>query len=300
MLLVQRVLVLQAHLKARLIVRNLRFSATADHIRAAFLRYGASPLITHIHVPMAAASAPAAGAASDSDSSDDEEEGTGKGEEGADGKPARKPRNRGFAFVEFVSRAEAEVSLNRMTWTPPAAGAASAASGGATSGGGVVDGPRKIHKREVAVDWVLDKEEAAAAAAAKKLAAEEAAAADAAATTDAARDDDGAVAAADGDDDGSGSDEEDAEAEAEEDESGSDDDADADDAASASASGPVYKSEAVEAGTTLFLRNLPFDATDTDVYTAMKVFGPLRYARVVMDRDMGWSKGEWWWGWQRG
>lgn len=40
-----------------------------------------------------------------------------------------------------------------------------------------------------------------------------------------------------------------------------------------------------DVGTTLFIRNVPFDATDADLRALFRTFGPLRYARIVVSRD---------------
>ncbi|KAF2102841.1 RNA-binding domain-containing protein [Rhizodiscina lignyota] len=44
-------------------------------------------------------------------------------------------------------------------------------------------------------------------------------------------------------------------------------------------------------GTTLFIRNLPFVCTDEDLYDHFRQFGPLRYARVVLDPNTERSRG---------
>ena len=49
--------------------------------------------------------------------------------------------------------------------------------------------------------------------------------------------------------------------------------------------------EDVHEGKTLFVRNIPFDATEDDLHRAFRRFGKLRYARLVMDRSSGLSKG---------
>ncbi|KAH6909904.1 hypothetical protein BKA70DRAFT_1275304, partial [Coprinopsis sp. MPI-PUGE-AT-0042] len=48
---------------------------------------------------------------------------------------------------------------------------------------------------------------------------------------------------------------------------------------------------APEAGTTLFVRNVPYEATDDELRTLFRAFGPLRYARITMDHDSGRSRG---------
>ena len=59
-----------------------------------------------------------------------------------------------------------------------------------------------------------------------------------------------------------------------------------------SADGDASKAQTVEAGTTLFVQNLPFDATSAQLRDALSVFGGVRYAQVVMDRELNRSKGE--------
>ena len=44
-------------------------------------------------------------------------------------------------------------------------------------------------------------------------------------------------------------------------------------------------------GSTLFIRNIPFEATEPDLTQLFRAFGPLRYARLTMDKITGRSKG---------
>ncbi|KAH7338464.1 hypothetical protein B0J17DRAFT_695265 [Rhizoctonia solani] len=46
-----------------------------------------------------------------------------------------------------------------------------------------------------------------------------------------------------------------------------------------------------DVGTTLFVRNVPFEATEEDLRTLFRAFGPLRYARITMDHETGRSRG---------
>ncbi|EAU86772.1 ribosomal processing [Coprinopsis cinerea okayama7 len=46
-----------------------------------------------------------------------------------------------------------------------------------------------------------------------------------------------------------------------------------------------------ESGTTLFIRNVPWEATEDDLRTLFRAFGPLRYARITMDPETGRSRG---------
>ncbi|KAN0063566.1 RNA recognition motif-containing protein [Thecaphora frezii] len=46
-----------------------------------------------------------------------------------------------------------------------------------------------------------------------------------------------------------------------------------------------------EEGTTLFVRNLPFQATEEELKSVFRHFGPLRYAKITMDKATNRSKG---------
>ncbi|KAL5532390.1 NOP4 [Sanghuangporus sanghuang] len=46
-----------------------------------------------------------------------------------------------------------------------------------------------------------------------------------------------------------------------------------------------------DVGTTLFVRNLPFDATEDELRVLFRTFGPLRYARITVDAETGRSRG---------
>ncbi|KAF9652714.1 RNA-binding domain-containing protein [Thelephora ganbajun] len=48
---------------------------------------------------------------------------------------------------------------------------------------------------------------------------------------------------------------------------------------------------APEAGTTLFVRNIPFEATEDELRVLFRTFGPLRYARITMDHETGRTRG---------
>ncbi|CAG8465746.1 2741_t:CDS:2 [Paraglomus occultum] len=50
-------------------------------------------------------------------------------------------------------------------------------------------------------------------------------------------------------------------------------------------------SPSVSEGTTLFIRNLSFDATEEDVHRIFRPFGPLRYCLITMDHETGRSRG---------
>ncbi|KAG8807345.1 RNA recognition motif-containing protein [Serendipita sp. 399] len=47
----------------------------------------------------------------------------------------------------------------------------------------------------------------------------------------------------------------------------------------------------LEAGTTLFIRNVPWEATEDELRQLFRAFGSLRYVRIVIDHESGRSKG---------
>ncbi|CDU24136.1 related to Nucleolar protein NOP4 [Sporisorium scitamineum] len=51
------------------------------------------------------------------------------------------------------------------------------------------------------------------------------------------------------------------------------------------------KLPAPEEGTTLFVRNLPYQATEEELRNLFRTFGPLRYAKITMDKATNRSKG---------
>ena len=164
--------------------------------------------------------------------------------------------NRGFAFLEFATRRAAADALAALNET-------------------------KINRRLIAVDWAVSESSVAAPVGDASVVAE---AVDAVTSTATEPGDDDVDSAAEGndDDDDAPGDGSDAEAAAEDE----DDDEEAEGEAS-----PQYAAAPVTAGTTLFVRNLPFDADDAALYRVMAPYGPLRYARVVIDKDTGRCKG---------
>ncbi|KAI0090642.1 hypothetical protein BDY19DRAFT_904925 [Irpex rosettiformis] len=46
-----------------------------------------------------------------------------------------------------------------------------------------------------------------------------------------------------------------------------------------------------DTGTTLFVRNVPFEATEDELRMMFRAFGPLRYARITLDHETGRSRG---------
>ncbi|SJX60564.1 related to Nucleolar protein NOP4 [Sporisorium reilianum f. sp. reilianum] len=83
--------------------------------------------------------------------------------------------------------------------------------------------------------------------------------------------------------------------EAKADESGAEDELDEDkeDAASDDDDEPAERPKlpVPEEGTTLFVRNLPYQATEEELRNLFRTFGPLRYAKITMDKTTNRSKG---------
>ena len=214
---------------------------------------------------------------------------------------APRVRNRGFAFLEFATRNGAAIAMKALNET-------------------------KVARRLIAVDWavapgaaaVVDAPAPAPVPASAASGSSSAADAPSSAPTSTAAAADVTTEAEAGEGrgvepDGSGKgedDEADSGGEGSDDDSdGGEDDEEADDAAAASdgseekeeggaptaSTTPAFKSDEVAVGTTLFMRNLPFDADDHALYELMKAFGPLRYARCVMEHGTDRCKGEWQW-----
>ncbi|KAK8846604.1 hypothetical protein IAR55_005690 [Kwoniella newhampshirensis] len=224
----------------RLIVRNLSWDTTVQDLRASFLPFGP---IHSIDLPTLPSKLPPSADPS---------------------KPPPPPRARGFAFVWFLTKNDAEKAIEGVNGKVLK-----------TAKGGKAD----TEGRVVAVDWALSKEKWEET---KKVEGGE----------DEKKED------ASGSDSGSGSDEE--SASESDDGSGSEDDegdetdgADEDeDMEDAEEEEPVKpKLPAVGVGSTLFIRNLPFETTEQELNALFRSFGPLRYARITMDKFTGRSRG---------
>lgn len=247
----------------------------------------------------------------DSEASDGDGDGAATGKKGAakaakQSTAPRGPPNRGFAFIEFATRSDAVEALASMN-------------------------DKKINRRTVAVDWAVPQDQykigaavpaatgeaasagnAAAAAAADSSKQEEEPAADAGVAADAAdadvdmdADDGGdAVDAAEGEGDEAEVEDEDADdnddGEGDGDNADDDDDADDDgDAGVSVVSGATGRTGATAAlgsdpetlGCTLFLRNVAFDCDEKELIAAFRHFGPVHYAKIVMDKETERSKG---------
>lgn len=149
---------------SRLIVRNLPFDITEQDLRSIFLPYGPVHLV---HIPLDVKKEEAK-----EDEADEEEEGTSK---------PRPPRTKGFAFVWFLSRKDAEKAMEKCNGITVEAGMAetlitdkqkkkkqrreekklkAAAAGGADDDGEDEAEEKQANTRQrvIAVDWALSKD----------------------------------------------------------------------------------------------------------------------------------------------
>ncbi|WWD21915.1 hypothetical protein CI109_106403 [Kwoniella shandongensis] len=220
----------------RLIVRNLSWDTTVQDLRATFLPYGP---IHSIDLPTLPSKLPPSADPS---------------------KAPPPPRARGFAFVWFLTKLDAEKAIEGVNGK-----VLKSAKGGKTDSEG----------RVVAVDWALSKEKWEET---KK---------------DEGGDEKKKAEEGSGSESGSGSEEESASESgsgsgSEEEEEG-DDDEEMEDAQEEEPVKP--KLPTVDVGSTLFIRNLPFETTEQELNTLFRTFGPLRYARITMDKVTGRSRG---------
>ncbi|KAI5481162.1 hypothetical protein MNV49_005597 [Pseudohyphozyma bogoriensis] len=243
----------------RLVVRNLGFDVTIADLRTVFSRFGA---LHSINMPL-----------------DD----------------SNKPR--GFAFIYYITKPFAEAALKAINGSRIYAGMAKERIESEGGKGGKKKEVREKKKAElkeagggggergrvVAVDWALGKDEWKKAQAAEESGSEA----------------EGPEGPSDEEEDSEEeeSDEEESDEEEnddsdlepiaisdlkDEDEPHPDDD---DDELEEEPKAPVPK------GTTLFVRNIVFEATEAEVYDLFKAFGPVRYARIVYDPTTKRSRG---------
>ncbi|KAI0325126.1 RNA-binding domain-containing protein [Cubamyces sp. BRFM 1775] len=284
---------------SRLIVRNLPFDITEQDLRAIFLPYGP---IYSVHIPLATETK-----AEEGEDEVKQEEGTSKA----------RPRSKGFAFVWFLSRKDAEKAMEKCNGMTVEAGVAEtlisdkqkkkkqrreerkrkAAAGEAVddSEGEEAEEEKESHrKRVIAVDWALSKDKWEAEKAKLEALQESDEEKEGGSDESEASDFD-----SEGESDGSesGSEEEhigvhdgesgESDPDESHDESGDEDsDEDEEDQKPAKPTLPPP-----EVGTTLFIRNVPFEATEDELRTLFRAFGPLRYARITMDAATGRSRG---------
>ncbi|KAI8970566.1 hypothetical protein BD414DRAFT_252504 [Trametes punicea] len=292
---------------SRLIVRNLPFDITEQDLRAIFLPYGP---IYSVHIPLAA----------DTKEEDVKQDQLVKEEEGTS---KRRPRSKGFAFVWYLSRKDAEKALENCNGMTVKSGMAEAlisdkqkkkkqrreekkrktAEEGEEETDGEDDEGEKEgrgRKRVIAVDWALSKD---------KWEAEKA-------KQEALQEEEVDIGVGSGESEGSDeSDESDQEGEGSKSGSadehlgvhdGESDENDSDDSQGPDGSEGEQSDEESdeeeqkpvkptlpppEVGTTVFVRNVPFEATEDELRTLFRAFGPLRYARITMDAATGRSRG---------
>ncbi|KAI0360710.1 RNA-binding domain-containing protein [Trametes cingulata] len=285
---------------SRLIVRNLPFDITEQDLRAIFLPYGP---IYSVHIPLA------------EQKQEDVKQEEVKQEEGTS-KP--RPRIKGFAFVWFLSRKDAEKALENCNGMTVEAGVAEAlisdkqkkkkqrreekkrkalASGEAEEGEGSEDEDEREDRRRrvISVDWALSKDKWEAEKAKKETHQDEDEDVEMGSESEGSEESDNSDE----------SDEESAESGSEDEQlgvhDGESDESDSDESHDGSSDEGSEDEEEQkpakptlpppEVGTTLFIRNVPFEATEDELRTLFRAFGPLRYARITMDAVTGRSRG---------
>ncbi|KAL0958959.1 hypothetical protein HGRIS_014271 [Hohenbuehelia grisea] len=262
---------------SRLIVRNLPWNTTEQDLRAVFLPHG--PIFS-VDLPTV-----------EEPKNEDEAAGTST---------PRKARSKGFGFVWMVSRKDAERALEACNGITMRAGMAEELVSGkqmkkkqqreerkrkaAGEKEAEVEGDEDKQKNErvIAVDWALSKEKWKEEMAKVEAEADE--------------DGDVEMASADGSEES-----EDDDSDSEGSELGVHHAGDDSDASSDSELDPDRSDDEEEptkpqlpppeTGTTLFVRNVPFTATEDELRTLFRAFGPLRYARLTMDPESGRPRG---------
>ncbi|WVF70433.1 hypothetical protein IAT40_005223 [Kwoniella sp. CBS 6097] len=231
----------------RLIIRNLAWDTTVQDLRAAFLPYG--PIHT-IDLPTLPSKLPPSADPS---------------------RPPPPPRARGFAFVWFLTKKDAEQAIQGVN-------------------GKVLKTKSGKNEREVAVDFALSKEKWEEAKKGDEPEKEEGSGSD----------ESGSESGSDDDQSDSGSEDEEEDENDDDDEESDDEDEDMSDDGEAGEDEEDDEDEeepvkptlpSVDVGATLFIRNLPFEATEQELNQLFRSFGPLRYARITMDKVTGRSRG---------
>ncbi|KAF8319207.1 RNA-binding domain-containing protein [Amanita rubescens] len=278
----------------RLIIRNLPFTSTEQDLRSIFLRYGP---IYSINMPLNVS--PSSGGSKE----------TVKTEEDVEQLDSI-PTNKGFAFIWFYSRKDAEKAMEGINGTVVRAGAAEelvkskqkkkkerrverklAAQKDRESTmkreESDVEGDKEEEEREndtrkservAAVDWALSKDRWEEERAKMESESEESNAGSSSS--------DGECQYEEGEEE-SGWDAHDQEASGDDETSSdqSEDERDEDDK-------PIKPQlPQTDVGTTLFIRNIPYDATEDELRILFHTFGPLRYVRITMDPATGRSRG---------
>lgn len=260
---------------SRLIIRNLPFDITLEDLRAIFLPYGP---IYDVTVPTQHA--------------EDEE--------------SMSPRGRGFAFVWFISRADAARAIEAVNGVPLRHGAAEQAAlkkaQGKKGREAAKEALKQVHAtaqpaRPVALDWSLSQKDWLARA-------EEGEAPEPRESTSKRSRSENEVEEADNEDSEDDEDEDNSEEdevqesneghgsnEENETESNGNDDEEDDEENLDEASKPQNKLASPDTGTILFIRNLPYQATEPELKDLFRSFGPLRYAKITMDPATKRSRG---------
>ena len=282
---------------SRLIVRNLPFDVTDRDLRTVFLPYGPIYSIdvpqkvkAGLEEPIAPTATTVDSEAEDGGDSDEEEESLDDDEDDDDEdeddkeesesststtSPSHAPQvsrdvskpalgsGRGFAFVWLVSRSDAANALKGVNGTTIGRGMAEKAQLKAAKGKAGREAARKALEetqkvaqagRQVAVDWALSKKE-------WEMKKEESEAEE----TD--------KEAGDEEDDDDDSDLDPVEVNEDDD---NDNERDEEEAK------PALPTPSEQ--TTLFIRNLPYQTTEVELRDVFRAFGPLRYAKVTMDK----------------
>ncbi|KAJ7043307.1 hypothetical protein C8F04DRAFT_1029446 [Mycena alexandri] len=275
---------------SRLIVRNIPFNATEQDLRAVFLPYGP---VYSIHIPPA--------------------DSKGKKPETEEPGPAR---TKGYAFVWMLSKKDAERAIEGCNGMTVRAGLAE----GMVSDKQKKKKQRRIEKklkmkeagtgdaedeeeeeeevddkrameRVIAVDWALSKDKWKEEKAKMGLGDGDVEMDDASDSGSGSSSNSDSSSSGESDSDDSDSDDSDGHVgvhDGEDSDNGSsgDEDEDEDDRTPIKPQLPPP-----EEGTTLFVRNVPFSATEDELRTIFRAFGPLRYARITMDPSTGRSRG---------
>ncbi|CEH16394.1 Nucleolar protein fibrillarin NOP77 (RRM superfamily) [Ceraceosorus bombacis] len=271
--------------ESRLILRNLPFDIRVEDLRATFAAFGP---IYGIDLPQLVVEPKIAGG--DEGEADAKMEVDGEKDEAAE--VPKKTRGRGFGFVWMVHRRDAEKALSGINGKSLQRGLAEKAQLKAATGKREREAAKAAleqtsaeaqAERVVAVDWALERSEWEARAEETDV------------ETDAENEQDG-ESEKDGEEetDEGDSDLEPIPLDEEDDESDTsssqgEEEEDSQHAEGEAAGKPTLPSP--DQGCTLFLRNLPYQATEDELKDLFRHFGPLRYARIVMDKATQRSRG---------
>lgn len=246
--------------RSRLIVRNLNFNITQEDLKATFIPYGDIHSIT---LP------------------------TIKAKDGSD-------HNKGYGFVWYTFHHDAHKAIEKMNGKPVKLATSEA---DVAAAGGTKKQRKRIAKdvesRPVAVDFALSKEKWE-----HEQKADEAQDDVEDKKEDEKMDEDSEQSASE-DEKSEDNDENSSESEGSEDEDveNADDDEIMEELENESATDDSEeddeeeKAPPLQDGLTLFVRNIPFEATQEDLYEVFRRFGKLRYARITMDYETERSRG---------